>query len=231
MDSPAWRCEHVPSADSTQDLVLARNLEQAGLVIWTTDQRAGRGRADRHWISPANSGIAMSLLLKPSRERTSWTWYPLLLSCAASLAIADRGVQSCVKWPNDVMVGERKIAGVLATVSGDSLVVGIGINTAMSAQQAPEPRATSLAMEGASQLDALSLVDDVLRHFTELLAESNPASTYRKHCATIGRDVVVHTPAGVITGVARDIDDAGALIVKSGHDLVALTVGDVTHVR
>lgn len=231
MHSLSWRCEHVLQADSTQDLVLARSAEHAGLVVWTADQRSGRGRADRHWISPPGSGVAMSILLKPDSDGPAWTWFSLLLGCAASLAIRDRGVPSSVKWPNDVVVGEHKIAGILATAASDAVVLGIGINTAMTLEQRPESRATSLRLEGASDLEPEALIDDVLSHFAELLDSNDWVDIYRQQCSTLGMKVHVQMPQGDLEGTAVDVADSGELIVRGIHGEVLINVGDITHIR
>ena len=211
--------------------MLARRAEQAGLVVWTQDQRAGRGRAERHWISPPGSGIAMSILLKPEVSGPSWTWFSLLLGCAASQAIRDRGVHSSVKWPNDVVVGEHKIAGILATATPDALVLGIGINTAMTLDERPEARATSLHIEGATDFDTQRLVNDVLAHFVQVLESDDWPNLYREHCSTIGGQVIVQMPQGELRGLAVDIADGGELIVQGAEGEVLINVGDITHVR
>ena len=220
-------------ADSTQELVLARSHEESGLVVWTTDQRAGKGRLQRAWISPKDSGVAVSLLLHPATRvaRDQWTWFSLLLSCAAADVLRSMNVAASVKWPNDVMVGPKKIGGVLATASGSALVLGVGLNTSMTLEQRPEERATSIALEGASASDDESLVGEVLNQFSLLLDQPNWPEIYRKNCLTLGRPVKVMVPNDVIVGEAVDVTETGALIVRSTDGDVTINVGDVTHLR
>jgi BirA family transcriptional regulator, biotin operon repressor / biotin---[acetyl-CoA-carboxylase] ligase len=236
----AWRIEHVDVADSTQDLVIRRAHEREGLVIVTQDQRAGRGRLDRTWTSPAGSGVAVSLLVRPTVARVHWPWLPLLLSRAAAAVIRRRGVAAGVKWPNDVVVddaaGLRKLGGVIATVIDDSVVLGLGVNVSLRDDQRPDERASSLLMEGAKDLDAPSLVEQIIQEFDSLLSAMEEGAdlrmSYLSDCVTIGREVRVALVDGSeISGHASTVDESGALVVTSDDRRVAVIAGDVTHVR
>jgi BirA family transcriptional regulator, biotin operon repressor / biotin---[acetyl-CoA-carboxylase] ligase len=236
----AWRIEHVDVADSTQDLVIPRASERDGLVIVTQDQRQGRGRLGRTWTSPAGSGVAMSMLVRPSADRSRWPWLPLLLSRAASTVIRKRGVAAGVKWPNDVVIedseGLRKLGGVIATVVSDAVVLGIGVNVSLRQDQRPDLRATSLLIEGAKDLDVPSLVEQLVQEFDSLVAAMDEGMDlrdgYLNDCVTIGQQVhVMLVDGSEITGVATTIDDSGALMVDVDGKGVAVVAGDVTHVR
>lgn len=255
MTQRPWRVEHVDSTGSTQDLVLARSGEPEGLVVWTQDQRAGRGRHERAWVSPAGAGVAISLLVRPTMPQARWTWLPLLLGRAAARAVRERGVAASVKWPNDIVVedgeGLRKLGGVIAQVHDGGVVLGVGLNVAMVAAQRPDDRATSLALEGAVDLDAPSLVTEVVREFDALLAAceagSDQPADYIAECVTIGSDVrVLMNDGTTVIGRAIGVDQDGALVIeRSGGDAddtaapteegtgrrVHVTAGDVTHLR
>jgi BirA family transcriptional regulator, biotin operon repressor / biotin---[acetyl-CoA-carboxylase] ligase len=240
MTMRAWRIEHVDVADSTQDLVIQRAHERDGLVIVTQDQRQGRGRLGRTWTSPAGSGFAMSLLVRPSADRSRWPWLPLLLSRAASTVIRRRGVVAGVKWPNDVVVedaaGLRKLGGVIATVVNDAVVLGIGVNVSLREDQRPDDRATSLSIERAKDLDVPSLVEQVIQEFDALVSAMDEGvdlrGGYLNDCVTIGQRVhVMLVDGSQITGVASTIDDSGALVVDVQGKPVSVVAGDVTHLR
>src|SRR5690606_1657274 len=119
-------------------------------VVLTSDQRAGRGRLDRTWDTPPGSSLAISVLLRVGELAVSERgWIPLLAGLAMAEAVAEQlpGENVALKWPNDVLVGEGKICGILAeAMPGDVVIVGAGVNTAMTATQAPVPTATSFAM-------------------------------------------------------------------------------------
>jgi BirA family transcriptional regulator, biotin operon repressor / biotin---[acetyl-CoA-carboxylase] ligase len=240
MTMRAWRIEYVDVADSTQDLVIQRAHERDGLVIVTQDQRQGRGRLGRTWTSPAGSGFAMSLLVRPTSDRSRWPWLPLLLSRAASTVIRRRGVAAGVKWPNDVVIedhaGLRKLGGVIATVVNDAVVLGIGVNVSLREDQRPDERATSMLIEQAKDLDVPSLVEQLIQEFDALVAAMdegiNPRDGYLNDCVTIGQQVhVMLVDGSEITGVASTIDDSGALMVDVDGQRVSVIAGDVTHVR
>jgi BirA family biotin operon repressor/biotin-[acetyl-CoA-carboxylase] ligase len=147
-------------------------------------------------------------------------------------------VDARLKWPNDVLVGERKLAGVLAERTEDALIVGVGLNVGLRAAELPVPTATSLAIEGSALTDREPLLRAVLRGFATGYrdwtaaagdpAASGLAATYRGLCATLGREVRVQLPGDrTLTGVATDVDPAGCLIVAGE----LISAGDVVHVR
>src|SRR5690349_18419715 len=106
-------------------------------VLVTRNQTAGRGRLDRTWVAPAGSALAVSILIRRALDPSMRGWIPLIAGVAMADSVAaqlpDRVV--AVKWPNDVLVDERKISGILAEVAGDAIIVGAGVNTAMTEQQ------------------------------------------------------------------------------------------------
>lgn len=227
-------------------------------TVVTTDQTAGRGRLDRRWEAPAGTMLAVSTLIRPvdavgrpvSPERLGW------LSIAAGVAMTEtvtellpaRGVT--LKWPNDVLVGDRKISGILAeAVAGASgisaVVVGAGLNLTLTEEQLPVPTATSLAIEG---LDEPGLADralaDYLRrlrsHTAALLAaganadHSGLRDRARQLCGTLGGAVRVELPsAEAVLGTAIDIDAVGRLVVgrSDGRGELVVAAGDVVHLR
>jgi len=215
-----------------------------GMVLGAEAQSAGRGRMGRHWVSPPRAGLMFSVLLRPAAVPAARRgWVPLLTGVAVASALsAQAGVDARLKWPNDVLVNGAKLAGILAEQTGDAIVVGTGINVSTSRDELPGPAATSLALEGAACADRDLLLARVL---TELerwyLAWTGAAGDaggcglrqeYQRLCATLGRQVRVTLPGGtVVTGTASEVDDTGRLIVRSAAQSIAVSAGDVIHVR
>ncbi|MGN6299723.1 MAG: biotin--[acetyl-CoA-carboxylase] ligase [Angustibacter sp.] len=220
-----------------------------GAVLTTDDQQAGRGRRDRTWTTPPRSSVAVSVLLQPRDvPRAAWTWLPLVVGVGVVDALVRvAGLDARLKWPNDVLVGDLKICGVLAEVvetpDGPAVVAGIGLNVSQSAEELPVPTATSLAVAGAATTDRDTVLRAVLRGVAARYdawtqADGDPrrssvGAAYRERCATIGQQVRVELPGEqVLTGEAEGVDDEGRLLVRAhSGDVRALAAGDVVHVR
>lgn len=214
-----------------------------GLVIVAELQTAGRGRADRTWQAPLRSGLAVSVLLRPPFPRDTWGWLPLLTGLAVVSPLAPiSGLDLGLRWPNDVLVGERKLAGLLAEVVDDAVVVGLGLNVSLRADELPVPTATSLAIEASTVTDREPVLRAVLRDlercYLALVAAGGDAErsglldAYRSVCTTVGRQVRVTLPGDrVLEGTAVDVDPAGRLVVDTADGRHALAAGDVVHVR
>ena len=221
-----------------------------GTCVVAEEQKAGRGRLGRDWASPPYAGLWMSVLVRPGDiPRSRWTWLPLIAGLAAhdSMRLLEH-IPVALKWPNDLVVGvdsqaaaPRKLGGILSEAvsgpsetGGDGVVIGIGINVALAADELPTPQATSLLVEGGS-LDREALLASILRHLGERLAQwraddDRLAADYRAACATIGRIVDVSLPGGeALRGIAVGIDADGGLQVDSEGNVVSVTAGDVIH--
>ncbi|MFC0036969.1 biotin--[acetyl-CoA-carboxylase] ligase [Actinomadura rayongensis] len=250
----------VPETGSTNaDLVAAaKNGAPEGSVLVTEAQTAGRGRLGRVWTAPPRSGLTFSLLVRPDVPVTRLSWAPLLTGVAVATAVRrvtavgereDRfssgggsAVDARLKWPNDVLVGDRKLAGILVEKLGDALIVGIGLNVSLTAAELPVPTATSLRAEGAPLADRAPLLRAILREFETRYREwtrhggdpepSGLRAAYTEVCATLGRTVRVELPGDrTLTGPARDIDDEGCLVVAGPDGDQSVSAGDVVHVR
>ena len=221
----------------------ARAGAPAGLVLAAERQSAGRGRAGRAWDAPARSGLAVSVLLRPTAPRETWGWLPLLAGLAVVGPLAAMsGLDLGLKWPNDVLVaGERKLAGLLAEVVDDAVVVGLGLNVSLRADELPVPTATSLALEGSDVVDRDPVLRAVLRDLAERYrafeaaggaAAAGLADAYRAVCGTLGRQVRVELPGDrTLQGEAVDVDGAGRLVVRTEDGMTTLAAGDVVHLR
>jgi BirA family biotin operon repressor/biotin-[acetyl-CoA-carboxylase] ligase len=218
-----------------------------GLVVVADLQTAGRGRGGRGWQAPPRSGLTVSFLLRPPTPRETWGWLPLLAGLAVVGPLARlSGLDLGLKWPNDVLVdGQRKLAGVLAEVVDDAVVVGVGLNVSLRADELPVPLATSLLLEGSEVVDRDPVLRAVLREAERLYRTHTDAdgdadraglrTAYRAACVTLGRPVRVTLPGGgTLEGHATGVDGQGRLVVRpDGADGVdtALAAGDVEHVR
>lgn len=243
----------VPSTGST-NADAADQVDQGcpeGFTVVADEQTQGRGRLGRAWVSPYGAGLAMSVVLRPHVPEAAWGWIPLMTGVAVVEALGLQGLESRLKWPNDVVVdgpardggpGPRKLGGLLAEVTGSAVVMGAGINVDLAEDEAPLARATSARIEGA-QVQRERLVVDVLvglrrRYLDWQLCggdadRSGLRDEYRAACLTLGRDVRVHLPGGSeLEAHAIDVDPAGRLVVRTpdGTDH-PLSAGDVEHLR
>ena len=244
------------------ELARLRPSEVPDLSVLTAEmQTAGKGRLDRTWEAPPRSSLFVSVLLRPVNAggrplpTQSYGWLSLLAALALAESVARRtGVEARLKWPNDVMVDGRKLAGVLAQLVMDSsgappaVVVGAGMNVSLTDEDLPVPTATSLLMEYASTTDRNILLEDYMRELADKYREfravdgdaSRPwadgTSLLQKisaRMATLGQEVRAELPGGKsLTGRAVALDAYGSLIlVDEAGERHAVVAGDVVHLR
>ncbi len=223
---------------STQDdlFQLASNDGAIPKTILASEyQTSGRGRLDRTFIAPAMSALTFSIYIEPKVNREEWSFLTLLagLSVHEALTSLDPQVAVGVKWPNDLLIGEKKFAGIIAQATKKGVVLGIGINVAMAADELPVENATSLALEGFSNLDRNQILAAIINHLEINIEmwehDKSFLAEYRSASVTIGKDVEVTFPGGeIIRSMAVDISNAGALLLENGSEV---TVGDVVHLR
>ncbi|MFI6862477.1 biotin--[acetyl-CoA-carboxylase] ligase [Streptomyces sp. NPDC050421] len=220
-----------------------------GTVLVAEEQTAGRGRLDRTWTAPARSGLFFSVYLTPGAVPVQrWGWLPLLAGVAAATGLArSAGVDTALKWPNDLLVTvdgqERKTGGILAERAGDGVVIGIGLNVSLRADELPAPTAASLALAGAVSTDRETLLRGVLRSLEQWYgqwraadgdaAASGLQEAYAAGCATLGRTVRAQLPGDrTLTGEAVAIDGDGRLVLSAGDGLrEPVSAGDIVHLR
>lgn len=221
----------------------ARQGAAEGTVLVAEVQSAGRGRLGRTWTAPPRAGLTFSVLLRPTVRPARQGWLMLLAGLAAASAIRRIAqVDVRLKWPNDLLVGERKLGGVLAERVDGAVVVGIGINVTLRPDELPVEQATSLAIEKAACTDRDPLLRAILRelesHYRDWTEADGDAeasglrSAYLASSATVGREVRVELPGGyALTGQATGIDQDGHLLVRAEGRLHTLSAGDVVHLR
>ncbi|NBE81373.1 biotin--[acetyl-CoA-carboxylase] ligase [Micromonospora rubida] len=238
--------------------------EPEGLVVVAERQTAGRGRRGRAWQSPPRAGLATSVLLRPGEavaERgwppapaSGYGWLPLLAGVALVETVTRLAeLDAALKWPNDLLVGDAKCAGILAeAVPGPApdrptaVVLGIGLNVTLGAAELPENPtglpATSLKLAGAAATDRDPLLRALLRSLADWYDRWRSAGgdalasglrdAYLAACGTVGRPVRVLLPGGdEVTGTATGVDPDGQLVVDTPAGPRALAAGDVLHLR
>ena len=239
-----WDVRWLEEIGSTNTYVRdqARQGAAEGLVVVADHQTAGRGRLDRRWESPPGANLLASVLLRPGCGAADVH----LCTGAVALAGADAcrgaaGVDPLLKWPNDLLVGEGKLAGVLAEAefSGSALksvVVGIGINVAWPGP--PGAGGACLDDIGRAAVDRRDLLEHLLRALSArrpLLDDAGGrralADEVRGRCATLGQTVQVVLAGEEFTGRAVALDDAGHLVVETAEGPRSVRAGDVVHVR
>lgn len=239
--------EVVESTGSTNADLLARSAageDISGTVLVAEYQSAGRGRHGRSWSAPPRSQISFSLGVDATGLAPSaWGWLPLLTGVAVLDAVrATTGIEPGLKWPNDVLVGDGKLAGILAEVASPApvIVVGLGLNVTLTADEAPDPRATSLLMLGSTMLDRSALLGSILAELTARIdtwriaggASAGLIADYRARSITLGTRVRALLPGDrEIIGIATDLDETGQLHIDTGAQTVAVSAGDITHLR
>jgi BirA family transcriptional regulator, biotin operon repressor / biotin---[acetyl-CoA-carboxylase] ligase len=237
LTSQYWRVSVVELTASTQsDLVALVNSSVAkpGDLIAAEFQSAGRGRLDRNFQAPSKSALLFSFYVTPKRNSESWSFISFLAAIALQEIISkDHSEAVTLKWPNDVLIGEKKVAGLLAEQTGEGVVIGIGVNVTMTEEELPVPTATSLAISGFVNLDRNILLANFLNHFEELFKRWEEGEDflerYLQISSTIGRKVRVEVSGREpVEGLAIAISSQGALILEDGFEV---NVGDVVHLR
>jgi len=244
-----WRAIEVTAVTGSTNADL---LEQAaggapeGTVLVAEAQTAGRGRMGRAWLSPPGAALLFSVLLRPVAVPPARRgWIPLLTGVAIASAVAAvAGLDARLKWPNDVLVGDRKLAGILAEQAADAIVVGVGVNVSTRRDELPVETATSLALEGAARTGRQELLGAALgeleRWYLAWAGGASPGdpdacglrAEYRRRSVTLGRPVRVEFPGGdAARGTALDIDAEGRLLLRTADGQLAVSAGDVVHLR
>ncbi len=231
---------------STNDVIekLARDGVKEGVVVFAESQTKGRGRLGRKWISPAHKGLWFSILLRPDLRPQETTQLTVASATALRRAIqSETGLKPEIKWPNDILIGGKKVAGILTELSAEldkvrHVILGIGVDVNLGANEFPaELRkiATSLKIETGEDISRAELAAAILRELDADYARicagkfSAVADEWEEHCATIGRNVTVQIGDRKIRGRAESLDDDGALLLRTEHGrLERITGGDVT---
>ena len=210
------------------------NSAKTGDVLAAEFQTQGRGRLDRTFEAAPGSALLFSFFIKPNRARSDWGFISHLAAISMQEVISqDHPSQVRLKWPNDILIGEKKVAGLLAQATDDGVIIGIGVNVAMTADELPVDTATSLVITGSKKLDRNLLLGEFLNRFEVNFDKWDSGAdfidSYSAICATLGRQVQVEVSGRANrTGQALTINKIGALMLDDGFEV---NVGDVVHLR
>ncbi len=219
--------------DSTNDVAKRlAGLSREGTVVVAVTQTGGKGRIGHRWSSPTG-GLWMSVVLWPTIPPESLPLLTLVAGTAVAVSISRLGLDARTKWPNDVVVDGKKVAGILAETGfdGRAVVLGIGVNTNLETKLLPRAfrrRATSLKEELRREVSNHELMRSILRKLDHDYARLQQGSVdgllqeWRRLSLTIGRRVEVVAAGSVVKGVARDIQDDGSLVVETSYGRVQL---------
>jgi len=218
---------------------------EAGTVVTATVQTEGRGRLGRKWESP-EGGLWMSVLLEFDRsfDIRRIGLLPLMAGASVATAVAmEYDMETGVKWPNDVLVGGRKLCGILCefiepgerrcAITG----IGVNVNNPVRADYAFSHQSTSVAEECARTVPLEVLENTILEELDfrwGLLSEGNfqkLVDDWQDMSLTVGKHVTVETPSGIVRGIARGIDQTGALVVETSGETRSVNAGDCQHLE
>ena len=231
---------------STNDVVekLARDGVKEGVVVFAESQTRGRGRLGRKWVSPTRKGLWFSLLLRPKMRPQETTQLTVAAATALRRAIAsETKLKPEIKWPNDILIGGKKVAGILTEMSAEldrvkHVIPGIGIDVNQDTDDFPpelRKTATSLKIEAGETISRAALATAILRELDGDYARvcagkfSAIADEWEESCTTIGRNVTVQIGDRKVRGRAESLDDDGSLLLRTEHGrLETIFGGDVT---
>ena len=222
---------------STNDEAKKNSDMPDGTLFIADLQTAGKGRLGRSWVSPRGTGIWMSLLLKPDIPLSDISQLTLVAGISVSRAI---GEKTLIKWPNDIVIGTKKVCGILTEMSAETdrinyVVCGIGIN--VNTLDFPEEltdKASSILIETGKETDRCLLIAKIMNEFEPLYIKFIKEGflpfrdDYKKQCITIGRAVNVSYHGRELCGRAVDIDNNGGLVIDTGSKTVTITSGEVS---
>ncbi len=222
------------SVESTNDE--ARQLGQTGasdgMIVLAQRQTLGRGRRGSAWFSPSGDSLAFSILLRPSEPKSLWPRLALAAGLAVAESLESLGLEAGIKWPNDVWIGHRKVAGILVEAGANFVVVGIGLNVNIT----EFPRevaeiATSLQIEGGREFSRAEVLEEVIRHFSQRRHEiefsfDEVIAAVELRCVLRGKRVRLTTANGPKTGVVEGIAPGGELLLRTNSGLERLIQAD-----
>jgi len=238
-DCPLGKPVHAfASVSSTMDMAHALAAEGApeGTLIWAARQEKGRGRLGRTWVSP-EGGVYLSLILRPKRPTTEISQLSLVAGLSVAQAVqAVTSLMPSIRWPNDLLVNDRKLCGILVEAEQGSVLIGIGINVSTPIAALP-PEATSILAAGLP-CDAYLLTGEICRRLQKWYAAWTSKGfapvrvALRPWIGGFGGPVRITAGATEMEGIATDLDDSGRLLVRLDSGIVrSFGMGEVTLLR
>ena len=238
-----------PEVDSTNVTAMALALQDApeGTVVLAEQQLHGRGRGDRSWHSPPGVGIYCSIVLRPELSPAKTMLLTLMTAVAIAKAVAlETNLSPRIKWPNDILINDKKVVGILleSKVGGSGVehaIIGFGINVNHTPADLPQEllsTASSLFIELGEQVDRRKLIIKILAEVEstyESLQQGDVAiilEEWRHFSATLGRHVRILQQGELREGIAVDVTEEGALLVRvEQNSLITVHAGDIEHLR
>ena len=222
------------TAESTNDELhaLARGGAADGLVLLALHQTAGRGRRGAPWFSPAGEALALSILVRPQEPKALWPRLALATGLAVAEAVESFGPAAGIKWPNDVWIRRRKVAGILVEAGMDFVIVGIGLNVHTTRFPAEIAEiATSLNFETGMETPRAEVLAAIVRRFAirrnQIGRDFNTLlDSVRQRCVLTDHRVSLTTSSGPRQGVVEGIADGGELLFRTEHGLENLIQAD-----
>lgn len=223
--------------DSTNNRAKAEHTAPDGSLFIAEIQNHGKGRLGRGWEAPSGVGIWMSLLLKPELSPSDITQITLIAGLAVCRGL---GYNAKIKWPNDIVIGSKKVCGILAEMSAEInmvnfVVCGIGINVNIPSFDGElANKATSILIETGEKHNRAQIVQRVLTEFEILYTDflqnglKNILSEYKNLCVTLNREVQVVYKHETITATAVDIDENGSLVIEKNGERITVNSGEVS---
>jgi len=243
MPPHSFSIQRFGSLSSTQDeaRAQARAGAPSGTLILAAEQLAGRGRQGRVWESPAGLGLTFTVIHRTARPPAEWPLFTLAASLGMSEGIDPFGIASRLKWPNDLLLSGRKVAGTLADTERSAILIGIGLNVLQKEEDFPEPLrdiATSIAIEcgrkGRVPPSMEDLLDSILCGLERRLRDLEGAggepilAAFWSRCSDRGRRIEVRLPSGEsMTGEAIGLGSAGALLLSTESGVLPLSAGEI----
>ena len=223
--------------DTTNERAKANNSAPDGSVFIAEVQTHGKGSRGRSWTSPKGTGIWHSILLKPDISPLEVSQITLVAGLAVCRAV---GLNSMIKWPNDIVIGGKKICGILTEMSAEMdmvnyVVCGIGINVNMeSFPEKLSDKATSMYIESGQKYIRNEIIAKLMgefEHYYKMFLDKGLCAIldeYKRSCVTLGRDVSVIFKKETVTGKAVDVNEDGSLVVETDSGKIAVTSGEVS---
>jgi BirA family biotin operon repressor/biotin-[acetyl-CoA-carboxylase] ligase len=211
------------TVDSTNDelRLLAAEGAPEGLVLLAKQQNRGRGRRGAAWFAPADESLAFSLLVRPVEPQALWPRLALAAGLAVAEALDDFGASAGLKWPNDIWLGQRKVAGILVEAGPDFAIVGIGLNVnTLGFPPELDAIATSLRLETGQAHPRHKVLGAIVRHFavrrTQIGSAFEPLlDAFRPRCVLTGHRVSLRTASGAHQGTVEGIGPGGELLLRT----------------
>ncbi len=208
------------------------------LTVTAQFQTAGKGRRGRQWFSDPGTALMFSVLVKPKLAIDDCSMITLIMAMAVRQSLKDMNIETLIKWPNDIVLGDKKICGILteALLESERIIVGVGINTNQeSIPDELKESATSILIETDDCIDHDSLLESIIYNFEKLLEKlfkngdmSDLKSEYEQGLVSLDKEVTVLDPAGEYNGICKGIDNRGQLIVSHEGQETYVYAGEVS---